>query len=196
MIPEEKMTTIVVNPGHGGGENGCISVTRIPESLYNLKIAHRVVDLLKNYFNVLDTDKAGIHSLKGVTEFANRHEADIFVSIHANSYSSPSVRGLEVFCYPDSSNGYKLAKIIYSSILLTAKVCGGYKYERRGIKTKEFYVLRKTKMPAVLVETGFLSNSFEEKWLNSAIGQITVGYGIARGILEYVEKREVKNNVR
>ena len=91
------------------------------------------------------------------TEKANRSNrlgSDIFISIHCNAFTNPNAQGLETFYYRTSQNGKKLANKFQTSI-----VKKGLYTKDRGIKQGDFYVLRRTRAVAVLLELGFISNS-------------------------------------
>lgn len=179
---------VIINPGHGGNDSGAVSYSGFKEADLTHVISHRVESLLANYFEVYNTRDWRRVELKEVVDFANEKKADIFVSIHCNAYKESNVKGLECFYFPGSEQGFKLADSIYWSIA-SAAINSGYVYTLRKVKTDEFYVLRKTVMPAVLIETGFITNPDEERWLTSPIGQVTLGFGIARGVIRYFEQK-------
>ncbi|MEM3593828.1 MAG: N-acetylmuramoyl-L-alanine amidase [Candidatus Jordarchaeaceae archaeon] len=179
------MKTIVLNPGHGGPDPGCIGYSGSREANVAHAISHRAGALLENYFRVLNTRDLGAVELEDVVQLANEEKADIFVSIHCNAALTSYAFGLEVYYFKDSMKGLRLANTIYDS-LINANVTSGYSIRGRGLNaTYGLYVLRETAMPACLVECGFLTNPEEEKWLTSPLGQITIGFGIARGIMKY-----------
>lgn len=93
-------------------------------------------------------------SLADRTTMANKAKADIFVSIHANSFTVNTARGLETFSHPGSTAGRKLASDIQSEILKDKTLYS----VNRGLKTANFYVLRVSNMPAALTELAFISN--------------------------------------
>ena len=116
--------------------------------------------------------------------FANRTNADIFVSIHANASRGKrrDINGLETFYYR-GWKGRSLAKKIQKQIL---RVSPGS--PDRGVKQGRFYVLKNTKMPAVLVEIGFLTGRLDAKRLEKNTHRKRLAYAIAKGILEYLSK--------
>jgi N-acetylmuramoyl-L-alanine amidase len=111
---------------------------------------------------------------------AERMNANIFVSIHANSISlsRPDISGLETYYY---SSGQRLARSIHSSILQSVDV------DDRGIRTARFYVLRKTSMPSVLVEVGFVTGREDAAKLSSPSYRTQMAQAITRGILQYLQ---------
>lgn len=179
---------ICLDPGHGGSDPGAVA-GEVKEKDIALKIAHRTAWLLINYYDVIATRWSDEDvELADRVNFANAMGSDVFISIHCNSFTDPGPRGLEVYCYkPDpATKGYNLARKIYGKILNVAEL-EGYHYTARGIKQGDWlYVIRKTVMPAVLVEVGFVSNPDELAWLNSPKGHIAIGYAIAQAVIDYV----------
>ena len=116
--------------------------------------------------------------------FANRTGADIFVSIHANASQGKkrNINGLETFYYR-GWRGRLLAKRIQKYIL---KVSPGS--PDRGVKQGRFYVIKNTRMPAVLVEIGFLTGRLDARRLEKTVHRKRIAYAIAKGILEYLAK--------
>jgi N-acetylmuramoyl-L-alanine amidase len=125
-------------------------------------------------------------SLQERCDIANYHNADIFVSIHLNGADSPQAHGVEVYHYPNSEKGHLLAQSIhdYMAELLAGEWPNWYD---RGIKTAEYYVLKHTKMPAVLVEAGFITNDNDARFVADNIDLIATA--IAGGIREYFNGR-------
>lgn len=124
---------------------------------------------------------------------ANKANADVFVSIHYNAYKGVwgSHGGIETFHYPGSTKGKKLAELVQKELV---KATG---LRNRGVKTGNFYVLRKTKMPAILCECGFMDNLEEAKLMLDENYQQKVAEAIAKGIcsyfgVKYVPKPEPK----
>ena len=117
---------------------------------------------------------------------ANSWKADIFVSIHCNAGGGT---GFEVYHY----NGSERAKTLAGNIL------NGLKYNTnlvsRGVKTGNYAVLRNTAMPATLVETAFIDNEDNAKFLGSEDGQQKLAKGIAEGIMEYLGVDYSENSV-
>lgn len=114
---------------------------------------------------------------------ANTSGADIYVSIHANAFDGKfdgnDPEGVETYHYPTSSKGKKLANTIHKHLIQ------GTKQKNRGVKTANFYVLKHTKMPAVLIEAGFMDSPNEIKLLLSDAFREEVATEIAKGICEY-----------
>jgi N-acetylmuramoyl-L-alanine amidase len=113
---------------------------------------------------------------------ANRWGANYFVSIHCNSFTDKQAHGVETYCYDFGGEGEKLARKVQASLVKATSLAS-----RADVKKADFVVLRKTLMPAILVETAFISNPNEEKKLANSDFRQTVANGIARGICEYLK---------
>ena len=177
---------VVIDPGHGGPDPGAIGIGGLRETDVVLEVSKIVRDLLSEKgVNVKLTRKNEIDlDLPPRVAFANNTNADIFVSIHANASRGKrrDINGLETFYF----RGYKgklLAKRIQKQIL---RVSPGS--PDRGVKQGRFYVIKNTRMPAVLVEIGFITGRLDSRRLEKAPHRKRIAYAIAKGILEYLSK--------
>nr|OON98281.1 MAG: hypothetical protein ATN36_01035 [Epulopiscium sp. Nele67-Bin005] len=103
------------------------------------------------------------------------------VSVHQNAFTDPKVKGAQVFYYNDKSNGKMLATCIQSAIKSEADP-----NNTRPIKNSEsYYLLKRTDMPSVIVECGFLTNPEEEKKLMSSEYQDKMAFAISKGIDDF-----------
>ncbi|AJD92093.1 hypothetical protein JMA_27760 [Jeotgalibacillus malaysiensis] len=120
------------------------------------------------------------------TDLANNGRADLYISIHANAFGGSiwnGVQGIETYIHPlHSSEEKNLAQTIHQQLINSTK------RPDRGVKTADFHVLRETKMPAVLVECGFMTNREEKQLLASESYRKTCGEAIAAGVLTYLGK--------
>ncbi len=116
---------------------------------------------------------------------ANNSKVDILVSIHQNSYSSSSVKGAQVFYFDTSNNSKLLAECIQKELTTFLK-----QKNRESKPNTNYFILRRTTVPAVIVECGFLSNRTEMKNLESNEYQDKVAWGIYMGIVKYFENLE------
>ncbi|WP_235620716.1 N-acetylmuramoyl-L-alanine amidase [Halothece sp. PCC 7418] len=176
---------VVLDPGHGGKDPGAVGIGGLQEKNVVLPISHHVRKTLeRNGLQVKMTrwDDRFI-SLGGRTEMANRADADLFISIHANaiSMSRPDVNGTETFYY---ANGRALAQAIQRSILSKINM------RDRGVKKANFYVLRNSAMPAVLVEVGFVTGREDAPRLADPNFRQRMADAIADGILQYVRQTQ------
>lgn len=116
-------------------------------------------------------------SLKKRANMANQFQADLFVSIHCNSGGG---QGVETYCFSASSSAYRLAQIIQAALVQAVQ------RPDRGVKCANFLVLRDTKMPAVLIETGFIDSDKDIALLSDENGQYIIAQAIAKGLCEYL----------
>ncbi|HVS01130.1 MAG TPA: N-acetylmuramoyl-L-alanine amidase [Thermoanaerobaculia bacterium] len=155
---------ICVDAGHGGRDPGAVG--RDPfllrEKDFNLDLAERLEGHLRERgWHPLLTRRAD-RSLSPASRaaFANRLDADLFLSLHANAAAVPEAEGMEVFCFPGSRRGAVLGRQLLDHLL--ARFPG---HRDRGVKEADFAVLRLTRMPAVLVEHEFLTNPSQLRFL-------------------------------
>lgn len=174
------MSRILINAGHAvnGTDYGACG-NGLREAEVNKKIAIKVCELLMNDNHVV-TYFQQTKSVNDVWQFENKTTYDMIVSIHCNSFSSTS-HGHEVLYHTPSTKGKKLAQAIQTSMV---KIVG---LRDRGVKPRnDLCVLSRTKAPAVIVETAFISNPKEAKILNEN-GDI-FARAIADGIKNYLKK--------
>ena len=139
---------VIIDPGHGGKDSGAIGIGGLQEKNVILPISQRIAEVLeRNGIQVVMTrDSDYFVTLPGRVAMAERANADVFVSIHANSAgaSRPEVSGSETYHY---NSGFRLAQIVHSKILQSINV------RDRNVRKARFYVSRKSSMPSILVET-------------------------------------------
>lgn len=170
--------TVVIDPGHGGRDKGG-NYGKVYEKHLALDTAYRLEKNLRSmgYRTVMTRRSDQFISLPARCKTANRYRKAIFVSVHYNYTWKRHVSGLETFYY--SQSGKKLADAIQRGMLRYTRA------ENRGVKFGRFYVIRNTRMPAVLVEGGFLSHSKERGRIKSAYFREAIARGIAEGIQRY-----------
>ena len=182
--PPAGRVVVMIDPGHGGKDPGAVGIGGLKEKDVILPISKKVAEILrKNGVNAVLTRNSDFFvSLKGRVNMAERRNADLFVSIHANSMglSRPDINGLEVYYY---NSGKRLADTVRKDI--TRKV----KIRDRGIRRARFYVLRKTSMPAILVETGYVTGREDAVKLKQGWFRNQMAEGIADGILRYLKRK-------
>lgn len=184
LIPQPRKTgyLIVVDAGHGGKDPGALGVTGNHEKDYTLAVANKTVELLKQYpeFQVVSTRSTDVFlELSERVAIANDWDADLFLSIHANSFSNPKSGGTESFYY--NANSKEFAQLVHKHLQ------GATGFQDRGVKSSGFYVIKHTKMPAVLTETGFLSNPAENSKLTSPAFQEKIAKSLVAAIREYYQ---------
>ncbi|MDV2996375.1 MAG: hypothetical protein N4J56_006029 [Chroococcidiopsis sp. SAG 2025] len=176
-------TIVVIDPGHGGKDPGAVA-GGVHEKDIILPISNRVAQILEqNGVHVLLTrDSDYFVGLQGRVDIAERVNADLFVSIHANSLPTrPDISGLETY-YFDS--GYNLAVTVHNAMLRNVP-----NLRDRRVRKARFYVLRKSSMPAVLVETGFMTGKHDAPRLKTAAYQNQLAEAIAQGVLQYIKQQ-------
>lgn len=178
IAPASAFRTVVIDAGHGGKDDGAKRYG-VKEKDLNLDTAKRLEKILKRRgFNVVMTRRTDrFLPLQERAKIANRYQDAVFVSIHYNAHRDTSVKGIETFY--STMEGRKLASGIQN--LLTKRI---RQTRNRGIKSgKQYAVLNKTRMVSVLVEAGFISNTWERRRLNGAWYRQIVAEQIAKGIL-------------
>ncbi|MEH2274795.1 MAG: N-acetylmuramoyl-L-alanine amidase [Nostoc sp.] len=187
--PQRRVTNgrvvVIIDPGHGGKDSGALGIGGAREKDVILPIGRRLAEILQqNGVQVIMTrDSDYFVTLPGRVLLAERANADVFVSIHANSAgaSRPDVNGLEVYYY---DSGLGLARIVRSSILQSIATI-----KDRGVRRARFYVLRKSSMPSILVETGYMTGREDMARLRTSAYQNKMAEAIARGVLQYLKRR-------
>lgn len=175
---------VVIDPGHGGKDSGAPGLGGLLEKDVILPIGKRVAAILEQngVKAILTRDADFFVELQGRVDIAERVNGTLFVSIHANAIAQrPDVNGLEMYYY---DSGYRLAEVIRSSILQTIPTL-----RDRGTRKARFYVLRKSSMPSVLVETGYMTGREDNPRLGNPDYQNRMAEGIARGILRYLGRK-------
>lgn len=148
------MSKIFIDSGHGGHDPGATS-KGVKEKDITLDIGLLLGQILvtKGFHVGYARTGDSFVSLSDRANRSNRFGADIFISIHCNAFTSPKAKGVETFYFRTSKNGQKLAGKFQNSI-----VQNNLSTANRGIKQGNFYVLRRTRATAVLLELGFLTN--------------------------------------
>ena len=185
-IEDEKQKLIVIDAGHGDEDPGS-SISNVDEKDLNLQIALKLKSALEEEgYEVMMTRSDDTYlTLTERAEFANEVEADLFISIHQNSYIDDStVSGIEVY-YNESTKTESdevLAQFIQTELVETTGA------RDRGIRAyDELVVTRKTEMPACLVELGYMTNKSELSLLQSDAYQYKLVTGMVNGINQFFE---------
>jgi N-acetylmuramoyl-L-alanine amidase len=193
--------TIVVDAGHGGTEAGARGPGGLQEEDFNLAVALKLQDWLQKagakviMTRTGDTRCASPAELAQVpwaqqlrydlncrAETANRNAADLFVSIHANANPSSAMHGTTTYFASENFNAGQ------------SKALAGYVQQQLvqylgtlnvGVKDEDFYVVKYTDAPAILVETGFLTNLQEESWMKTDGFKAKAAEAIFRGITQF-----------
>lgn len=183
---------ICIDPGHGGSDPGCMNRSLgVAEEEVTLDLSLRLAKILRaRGWNVVmtrtddrDVSWAGSSAreeLGARVKIANDMGADVFVSIHCNASVSPSVNGTSIHAYKRSD--HVLAQELHPSVVAATGRAN------RGIQKDRFYVLAHSKMPAVLIETAFLSHPEEGRLLANPEYRQRVAEAIADGLGRYASR--------
>ncbi|MGB0370359.1 MAG: N-acetylmuramoyl-L-alanine amidase family protein [Opitutales bacterium] len=208
--PKPKLYRIVLDPGHGGKDTGAINKSLgIREKDLALDVANRLKRKLGalGYQVLLTRESDKFIELKDRAAFANKVKADLFVSIHFNSVTTSSVNGIETFVMspkgqPSTRNSkrHRSDAISYAgNVNDTWNLIAGYTIQKklvetftdepdRGVKRARFAVLREVKVPAMLLELGFLSHYGTAKALKSSNRVERLAECLKDGIFEYQKR--------
>ena len=182
---------IVLDAGHGASDGGAIGRTGVAEKDINLKIAQKLQKLLEQTgatvivtraddSAIAETKRSDMRLRKNIKETSS---ADIFVSIHMNKFSQSKYSGAQVF-YSSDDKSKALGEAIQASMrnILNPD-------NNRVAKSAEdsIYILKKSDVPSVIVECGFLSNPEEEELLTQADYQDKVAWSVYAGITSYFD---------
>ncbi len=174
--PVVSNTVVVIDAGHGGFDHGGIPGQRVSESQMTLDVALRLRSALQAAgYRVVMTRSTDVFVPLGTrVAIANAYRNGIFVCIHFNSATRRGANGIETYFY--SSQSLPLASAIHYY------VAGGAPSPNRGVRRRGYFVLRRTSIPAVLVECGFLTNPYEASYVSSAAYRQKLADEIARGV--------------
>ncbi|NGX56509.1 MAG: N-acetylmuramoyl-L-alanine amidase LytC [Candidatus Anoxychlamydiales bacterium] len=185
-----KKPVIILDAGHGGQDIGtkikypfceekrlCLTTT-----LY----AKRYLEQM-GYHVVLTRAKDYAISLQKRVDITNQSKSNLFVSIHFNSCPSKDPNGIEIF-YFNSKNDKKRAKLSKSLATdILYSVIGKTKAKNRGVKSADFFVIRDTQVPAILLEGGFLTNAYERDNLRKNVYLEKIAIGVANGVDKFIK---------
>jgi len=168
--------TVVIDAGHGGFDRGGIPGQRVSEKDMTLDVARRLKSVLtaSGYRVVMTRDSDDFIPLGTRCSIANSNRNAIFVSVHFNSATRAGASGIETYFY--SRDSLALASAIHHYVV------GGAPSSSRGVRRRGYYVLRKTSIPAVLVECGFLTNPTEAAYAQNASYRQKLAEEIAAGV--------------
>lgn len=181
---------VVIDAGHGGHDPGKVGVNDALEKDINLQIAEKIkTHLEKNGIEVVMTreddvmEDTKLEDMKKRVALINKTKPAITVSIHQNSYSDSSVKGAQVFYYVDSKVSKEAASLMQGEL---RKV--DTENSRQIKSNSDFYMLKKTEVPTIIVECGFLSNPEEAEKLVSDVYQEQMAEAICSGILTWLSQ--------
>ena len=184
---------IIIDPGHGGLDAGKVGVNGKEEKEINLNISLKIQKLLKKQGVKVKMTRTEderlaenqVEDLKARTALVNKEKPDLVVSIHQNSYHEESVSGAQVFYYTDSEQSKRAAELIQEEL---QEIDPQNTKQAKGNNT--YYILKKTEVPVVIAECGFLSNYEEADKLADGEYQQELAEAVVKGILRYLEMDE------
>lgn len=192
---EEKRWTVVLDAGHGGDDPGKIGLDDSLEKDLNLVIAGKICRLLEQQdievIMTRESDKGlyeeqtsnkKVQDMKNRCALINETQPDCVVSIHQNSYHEEYVNGAQVFYYGTSQEGKRLAELLQEKLVSYVDPDN----HRQAKANESYYLLKKTEVPIVIVECGFLSNWEEAKKLQEDGYQNQIAWAVSMGILSYL----------
>lgn len=180
--PKPPTATVVVDAGHGGKDPGTM-VGGVNEKYIDLQVARKVATLLtqQGISVIMTRDSDEFVEREERADIANRHDADLFVSVHADSAPDRSISGYTLYVANDASkDAYQAAQAVSTAMSRTGS-------GTRGIREAEYVVLMQTRCPAILVELGYLSNYTDSRRLQDNAFQNRLAQAIAAGIIDYLQ---------
>lgn len=194
---EEETRCVVIDAGHGGDDPGKIGINGAKEKDVNLEIAL----LVKKYLEANDikvvmtrqtdlglyeagTKNKKVQDMKKRIALIDEAAPLLVVSIHQNSYPEEYVHGAQVFYYEGSPHGKELAQMLQGQLVKRVDP----KNKRQVKANDSYYLLKKTAVPIVISECGFLSNSAEAEKLCRKDYQEKIAWAIHMGILQYLNQ--------
>ena len=175
---------VVVDAGHGGRDVGATR-NGIYEKDIVLAMSIQLGRILQQMgYSVIYTRTEDIElDLEPRVDMAENAKANAFVSVHVNALDAKAsqVNGVETYHAPGASLGKSLAEFVHEEILTSTSA------NDRGVRSARFHVILKTSMPAVLVETGFITNPSESAKLVDSAYQLRMAEAIARGVDRFLK---------
>ena len=174
---------IFIDPGHGGNNPGAVSATGLREADVNLDVALKLGRLLtsRGYEVRYSRTENETVSLTQRANMANEWGADYFVSIHCNSNIDPDINGTSTYYYRTRTTAEEFAIVVNNNLVRQIEL------KDLGVFTANFAVLRKTSMPAILVELAFISNPLEAQLLSTNTFRQNCAIGIYNGIAQFTQ---------
>ncbi len=193
LIPKKvRPIRIMLDAGHGGQDKGTSSKDAPPilEKDLALTTTLMVKEYLRRmgYYPMLTRSSDTFVGLDTRVDIAHHQKSELFVSLHYNAAAATSAHGIEVFFYEKESDDEKrlksqsLAGVVLEHVILESGA------KSRGVKHGNFAVIRETKIPAILVEGGFMTNPDEMERLGQNQYLDRIAWGVAQGVDTYLKK--------
>lgn len=180
----EETFKVVIDPGHGGKDVGATGTSSLYEKDFTLSLSKKVNELLEKeekieVYMTREDDTFISTEDKYRAKFANELDADLYISIHGNTFESPNVSGTESYYYHEKFKSF--AEIMHKNVVSSTG------FNDRGVRKKDLFVVRYTDMPSILLEIGYLTNPQEEQIMLNDEFQYSVAESICDGVKEYLE---------
>lgn len=181
---------ITIDPGHGGSDPGAIGLKGLKEKEGTIEMARYLKERLEKRGAIVTLTRDGDYDVFGSrastrqelqarVDISSVTKADIFISIHHNANDNRKVGGIGTYYYPKSKYDEKLARCVQAGMTKSVSLSD------YGVRQANFYVIKRSLMPSVLVEVGFISNPDEEKLIKSRWFQKRIAKAICEGIEDY-----------
>ena len=176
---------VVLDPGHGGKDPGCGNDIYEKEVVLNILKDTAKSLKLAGYEVVITRDDDTFVDLSGRIIKSRMYHADMFVSVHLNWSDNRDAYGVETYCNKGlNSESEKLANAVHRGVLKNVK-----SLDRKVRTDSDYYVVRNSSVPSIIVEVGFLSSKKEGDKLKKKTYQNTISKGIVDGIIDYSGKK-------
>ncbi len=187
--PLPKEVVIMIDPGHGGKDQGAHSKQpKYEEKEFTLQTSFFLKRYLQDmgYRAFVTRGDDTFIPLKVRSSFANANDVNLFISMHYNAAKSKEAHGVEVFYYNSEADPARSKRSKKLAEFTLSKVVEQTSARSRGVKHGNLAVLRQTKMPAILVEGGFLTNDKERARIQDKSYQQQIAWSIAQGVKQYL----------
>ncbi len=186
-----KKPLIILDAGHGGLDKGAkIKYPYLEEkrlTLTAIQITKKYLEQL-GYKVVLTRSKDYFVPLTKRVDLANNSNGEIFVSVHFNSCPNKTAYGIEIYFFNSLENKSRTKNSKNLAHCVLTDICKNTNAKSRGIKNGQFCVIRETKMPAILIEAGFLTNPEERDKIRKTPYLEKISLGITQGIEDFIQK--------
>ena len=192
--------TVIIDAGHGGFDGGAVAGDGTVEKDINLEISLKLASILRfNGFEVImtRTEDTGTDSVSGSVATRKKNDLEnrlllmeknpdaLYISVHLNKFTTSAASGTQVFYTPNFKEAYELSMLVQKSVVNMLQP-----ENTRTVKqgTSATYLLKNAKVPAIIVECGFLSNKSDLQKLKSEDYQSQMAFAIASGIIDFYTK--------
>lgn len=170
---------IVLDAGHGGRDPGAIGLEGVLEKDLVATTTSQIANTLRAYGATVIETRTGDYflSLDERANLSNQYQTHAFISVHFNSFPITSAQGINTFHISDS--GQELAANVHASLTSALPL------NDRGLSQADYKVLRNTSAPSILMELGFITNTYDLSVIRSAEYPGQVAEAVANGLMNY-----------